>query len=47
MAKQVKTQKKNRIYIGNRFADALLYLFFIVATNIFIYRFLHDIYFSM
>ena len=47
MAKQVKTQKKNRIYIGNRFADALLYLFFIVATIIFIYPFLNVIAVSM
>lgn len=43
MAKEVKTQKKNRIYIGNRFADALLVVFFIFASIIFIYPFLNVI----
>lgn len=47
MAKKVKTQKKNKIYIGSRFADALLYLFFIVATIIFIYPFLNVVAVSM
>lgn len=43
MAKEVKTQKKNRIHIGNRFADALLVVFFIFASIIFIYPFLNVI----
>ena len=43
MAKEVKTQKKNRIYIGNRFADVLLVVFFIFASIIFIYPFLNVI----
>lgn len=45
--KTSKNTEKNRIYIGNRFADALLYLFFIVATIIFIYPFLNVIAVSM
>ena len=47
MAKEVKTQKKNRIHIGNRFADALLVVFFIFASIIFIYPFLNVIAVSM
>lgn len=43
MAKNVKTKAKNKIYIGNRFVDMLLYAFFIAASIIFMYPFLNVI----
>lgn len=43
MAKKVKTESKNKIYIGNRFVDIALVLFFVAASIIFVYPFLNVI----
>ncbi|MBQ8638437.1 MAG: carbohydrate ABC transporter permease [Lachnospiraceae bacterium] len=42
-----KNQVKNKIYIGNRFVDILLVLFFVIMSIIFIYPFLNVIAISL